>query len=59
MRFKVRRATKGWLVWDTKTNTVAVVDHYSAIELSAETANRFAHILNERDKRLSETKEGN
>lgn len=58
MRFKVKKATKGWMVWDTKTSAVAVVDHYSTIDLSAETANRFANLLNERDEHLSETKEG-
>jgi hypothetical protein len=46
MRFVVKRAHKGWMVWDEETRTVAVVDHYRAIDLSAETAHRFAEKLN-------------
>jgi hypothetical protein len=45
-RFKVRKATKRWMVWDTQTNTVARVDGLYAVDLSAETANRFAESLN-------------
>jgi hypothetical protein len=45
-RFKVKKATKRWMVWDTHTNTVALVDGLYAMDLSAETANRFAESLN-------------
>jgi len=46
MQFSARKATKGWMVWDNETDQVAVVDHYRAIGLSAETAVRFADMLN-------------
>jgi hypothetical protein len=46
MRFTVRKLTKGWMVWDTAARAVAVVDDVPAIGLSAETANRFADMLN-------------
>ena len=48
MRFKVKKATKGWMVWDEQSRMIAVVDHYRAIGLSAETANHFARLLNKR-----------
>jgi hypothetical protein len=47
MRFKVKKGVKGWLVWDDQAGKVAVVDGYQAINLSAETAYRFAERLNE------------
>jgi hypothetical protein len=56
MRYEVRRATKGWMVWDTRRNAVAVVDGYFAIELSAETAVRFAEKLNK--SAISEPRSG-
>jgi hypothetical protein len=56
MRFIVKKAHKGWMVWDDETRTVAVVDHYRAIELSAETANRFAEKLNRLHRDLNELK---
>ncbi len=46
MRFTVRKVTKGWMVWDTALLRVAVVDEMPAIRLSAETAKRFAEMLN-------------
>ena len=49
MRFAVKKATRGWIVWDTATKTVAVVDRYQAVGLSTETANRFAAMLNKRE----------
>ena len=49
MRYTVRKATKRWMVWDTVTRTVAVVDESPAIGLSAETANAFADMLNSQD----------
>ena len=45
-RFTVRKTTKGWMVWDTATRTVAVVDDRPAIGISAETAKCFADMLN-------------
>jgi hypothetical protein len=38
MRYSVRKVTKGWMVWDTKSRSVAVVDDVPAIGISAETA---------------------
>jgi hypothetical protein len=46
MRFTVRKVTKGWMVWDTASMKVAVVDDLPAISLSAETAKRLAEMLN-------------
>jgi hypothetical protein len=46
MRFTVRKVTKGWMVWDTASMKVAVVDDLPAISLSAETAKRLAEKLN-------------
>jgi hypothetical protein len=34
------------MVWDDATNQVAVVDDYHAVDISAETAVRFADMLN-------------
>jgi hypothetical protein len=34
------------MVWDNASGQVAVVDHYRAIGISAETAVRFADMLN-------------
>jgi hypothetical protein len=50
MRFTVRKVTKGWMVWDTSSTMVAVVDEMPAIGLSAETAKRFADMLNTQDR---------
>jgi hypothetical protein len=41
---------KGWMVWDTTSTKVAVVDDMPAIGLSAETAKRFADMLNTQDR---------
>jgi hypothetical protein len=57
MRFTVRQASKKWTVWDTETRKVAVVDNAPAIGLSAETANRFADMLNSQNE-LSLLKRG-
>lgn len=45
------------MVWDTETRTMAVVDNAPAIGLSAETANRFADMLNSQNE-LSLLKSG-
>jgi hypothetical protein len=50
MRYTVRRAPKQrWMVWDTESRTVAVVDDMPAIGISAETAKLFADMLNSQD----------
>jgi hypothetical protein len=49
MRYSVRKVTKGWMVWDTKSRSVAVVDDVPAIGISAETAKLFADMLNCQD----------
>lgn len=46
MRYVVKKGTKGWLVWDKTTATVAIFDGKPAMALSAETANHFARTLN-------------
>jgi hypothetical protein len=38
------------MVWDTAMMKVAVVDDLPAIRISAETANRFADMLNSQDQ---------
>lgn len=38
------------MVWDTSERTVAIVDDMPAIGLSAETAKRFAEMLNSQDE---------
>lgn len=38
VRFTVRKVTKGWMVWDTSSMKVAIVDDMPVIGLSAETA---------------------
>lgn len=53
MRFQVRKGTKGWLVWDNEAKAIAVVDHYQAVGLSAETANQFAKRLNKLHEAVS------
>ena len=42
------------MVWDTATRKVAVVDDAPAIRLSAETAKRFADMLNSQHVVVSE-----
>lgn len=49
MRYTIRKVTKGWMVWDTSSMKVASVDDMPAIGLSAETAKRFADMLNSQD----------
>ena len=49
MRYTIRKVTKGWMVWDTSSMKVATVDDMPAIGLSAETAKRFADMLNSQD----------
>ena len=46
MRFTVRKATKGWMVWDTVKKRVAEVDERPAIGISEEAAVRVADMLN-------------
>jgi len=47
------------MVWDTATSTVAVVDDVPAIRISAETAQRFADMLNSQDAIFSEQQKDN
>lgn len=49
-RFTVRKVPKGWMVWDTINRKVAEVDDVPALGLSAETAKRFAEMLNSQDE---------
>jgi hypothetical protein len=53
MRFTVRKVTKGWMVWDTSSMKVAVVDDLPAIGVSAETAKRFSEMLNSQETLVS------
>lgn len=46
MRFTIRRATKGWMVWDTVTRRVAEADDRPSINLTEESAKRIAEMLN-------------
>ena len=46
------------MVWDTATMKVADVDDVPAIRISAETANRFADMLNYQDEINRVTKDG-
>ena len=55
MRYTVRKVMKGWMVWDTVSRKVAVVDDAPAIGLSAETAKLFADMLNSQDKNAPST----
>ena len=50
MRFTVRKVMEGWMVWDTTTRTVAIVDDLAAIGLSEKTAQYFADMLNSQDE---------
>jgi hypothetical protein len=57
MRYVVRKATKAWIIWDSATKTVAVVDGTPALDLSAETAVGFAEKLNKREREVQRLKE--
>jgi hypothetical protein len=46
MRFTVRKVAKNWMVWDTVTRAVALVDNLPAIGLTEPTAKQFADMLN-------------
>jgi hypothetical protein len=50
MRFTIRKAAKGWLVWDTEIRRVAELDDRPAIGVSEETARRTAEMLNSQDE---------
>jgi len=50
MRFTIRKATKGWMVWDTAKKRVAEVDDRPAIGISEESAKRIADMLNSQDQ---------
>jgi len=50
MRFTVRKAAIGWMVWDTAKRRVAEVDERPAIGISEETAKRIADMLNSQDE---------
>ena len=41
------------MVWDNEAKAIAVVDHYQAVGLSAETANQFAKRLNKLHEAVS------
>jgi hypothetical protein len=45
-RFTVRKVTKSWMVWDTATQSIAVIDDRPAIGLSERGALRVADMLN-------------
>lgn len=56
-RFKVEKmATKAWMVWDTATQTVAVVEGTLAAGLSHNAAIRVGDDLNELDRQLTRMK---
>ena len=57
VRFTVRKVTKGWMVWDTLSMKVAIVDDMPAIGVSAETAKRFADMLNSQQQLTSDADE--
>lgn len=50
MRFTIRKATKGGMVWDTAKRRVAEVDDRPAIGISEEGAKRIADMLNSQDQ---------
>jgi len=50
MRFTVRKATKGWMVWDTAKRRVAEADERPVIGVSEESAKRTADMLNSQDQ---------
>ena len=50
MRFTVRKASKHWMVWDTRTRTVALIDERPAIGLSENPAKSVADMLNSQDE---------
>jgi hypothetical protein len=54
MRYTVRKVKKGWMVWDTKSRIVAIVDDAPAIGISAEAAKLFAEMLNSQDSATAE-----
>ena len=57
MRFRVEKmATKAWMVWDTATQTVAVIDGVLAAGLSHNEAVRIGDELNEFNRQLRRMK---
>jgi hypothetical protein len=57
MRFRVEKmATKAWMVWDTATQTVAVIDGVLAAGLSYDEAVRVGDELNEFNRQLTRMK---
>jgi hypothetical protein len=57
MRFRVEKmATKAWMVWDTATQTVAVIDGVLAAGLSYNEAVRIGDELNEFHRQLTRMK---
>jgi hypothetical protein len=57
MRFRVEKmATKAWMVWDTATQTVAVIDGVLAAGLSYNEAVRIGDELNEFNRQLRRMK---
>ena len=50
MRFTIRKANKGWMVWDTLTRRVAEVDDRPSIGITEESAGRVAEMLNAQDE---------
>lgn len=53
MRFTIRKAAKGWMVWDTANRRVAEADDRPSINLSEESAKRIAEMLNSQDELTS------
>jgi hypothetical protein len=57
MRFKVEKiAARAWMIWDTATQTVAVIDGMLAAGLSYNEAVRVGEKLNRFDRELARMK---
>jgi hypothetical protein len=57
MRFKVEKiAARAWMIWDTATQTVAVIDGMLAAGLSYNEAMRLGEKLNKFDRELRRMK---
>lgn len=50
MRFTVRKATKGWMVWETAIRRVAEVEERPVVGVTEESAERTADMLNSQDQ---------
>ncbi len=58
MRYTVRKVSVSWMVWDTATQTVAMIDDIPAVGLSELGALRVADMLNSQDKLTTEAEAG-